>query len=299
MRKSKKSAKNIIAVTLALIVLAMTLPVSAATTNSKTTTSTNSDSSNSATSNVTQSYNSDPSVQVGMIVKLKDKDPSTVVPLDYANIKDMLGVVVPASNATIVLTPQNVKQQQVLVATGGHYYAIVSNQNGQIGVGDYITISAIAGVGMKAGETENEVLGKAAGSFAGNSNVIGTVTLKNSLGKDATVSLGRIPIDINIAHNPLYQKSADYVPSVLAKAAVAVANKPVTAARIYLCLAILFITSVVTGNMLYSGIRSGMNAIGRNPLSKKSIIKSLIETVVAGLIIFIVGVFAVYLLLKL
>jgi hypothetical protein len=51
--------------------------------------------------------------------------------------------------------------------------------------------------------------------------------------------------------------------------------------------------------MLYSGIRSGMIAVGRNPLSKKSIMRSLIETVIAGLIVFAVGIFAVYLLLKL
>jgi len=51
--------------------------------------------------------------------------------------------------------------------------------------------------------------------------------------------------------------------------------------------------------VMYSGIRSGMIAVGRNPLSKKSIIRSLIQTVIAGLIIFLAGVFAVYLLLKL
>jgi len=298
MRTSKLQIRIILATSLLLGTLLTSVPAMAASSKSSSSSSSTSGSQN-ISSGVTQSYNSDSSVQVGMIVKLKDKDPSSVVPLAYGDIKDMLGVLVPQNNATIVLSPQTVKQQQVLVATSGTYSVLVSNQDGPIKVGDYITISALDGVGMKASEAETQVLGKAAAAFSGTGNVIGTITLKTTAGHDSTVALSRIPVDLTIAHNPLFSKSADYVPSFLAKAAVAIANRPVTAARIYLSLVILFITSLVTGNMLYSGVRSGMAAIGRNPLSKKSIIKSLIETVMAGLIIFVVGVFAVYLLLKL
>jgi hypothetical protein len=248
---------------------------------------------------VTQSYNADASVETGMIVELKHNDPTTVIPLTVGDIQGMLGVVVPESNTTIVLTPSNPESQQVLVANTGHVAVLVSNQNGPIKVGDFITASAVAGVAMKADEGQDEVLGKAAGNFSGTSNVIGQVALKNTAGKVSTVSIGEIAADINISHNPLFQKTAQYVPSALAKAATAVADKPVTASKIYLCMAILIITAVVTSIMLYSGVKSGMIAVGRNPLSKKSIIKSLIQTVIAGLIIFILGILAVYLLLKL
>ena len=301
MRTPKLRLRYLAAATLMAGFLAIGPPaLAASTSNSKSTSKSSSSNTTQDISNgVTHSYNSDGTVQPGMIVKLSDKDPSMVVPLPYGNIKDMLGVVVPQGNATIVLTPQDVKQQQVLVASSGNYNVLVTNQDGPIKVGDYITISAVDGVGMKASEVETQVLGKAAGNFSGTSNVIGSLQLKNVVGHTTTVAIGRIPVDLTIAHNPLASKSADYVPAFLAKAAVAIANKPVTAARIYLSLVILFITSLVTGNMLYSGIRSGMIAIGRNPLSKKSIIKSLIQTVIAGLIVFVVGVFAVYLLLKL
>lgn len=248
---------------------------------------------------VTQSYNADSTVAIGMLVQLKNKDPSSVVPLSQSHIIDLLGVVVPSNNATIVLTPQKITQQQVLVATSGHFDVLVSNQNGPIKVGDYVTISSIDGVGMKANQIQDEVLGKAAGDFSGTTNVIGTVQLKSTLGSTTTVTIGRIPVDLSISHNPLYARAADYVPGFLSKVADTVANRPVSSARIYLSMAVLLITAMVTGNMLYSGVRSGMQAIGRNPLSKKSIIKSLLETVIAGLIIFVVGVLAVYLLLKL
>jgi hypothetical protein len=274
------------------------LPVVPAVAASKTTASTPKTSTDLSNA-VTQSYNADPSVQLGMIVKLKDKATNTVTPVSSAEIANMLGIVVPATDATIVLTPATIKAQQVLVATSGHFNILVCNQNGPIKTGDFITISAVDGIGMKADENQLEVIGKAAAGFSGTANVIGSVKLKDSAGRSNTVALGRVPIDLRITHNPLFQKSADYVPGFLAKAATAVANKPVSVARIYLGLALLFVSSIIAGEMLYSGVRSGMIAVGRNPLSKKSIIKSLIETVIAGVIVFVVGIFAVYLLLKL
>ncbi len=248
---------------------------------------------------VTRSYNSDPAVQQGMIVSLKPKDASTVVPLPSNDIRSMLGVVVPPNNATIVLAPQTAIKQQVLVATTGRYFTLVSNQNGPIKVGNYITISAISGVGMKADEKQTEVIGKAAGNFSGSADVIGSVKLNDTLGRSTNVAIGHIPVDLSISHNPLFQKNADYVPGFLSKVAAGVANKPVSAARIYISMVIIIVTVLLAGNMLYGGVRSGMQAVGRNPLSRKSIIKSLIQTVTAGLIIFVAGIFGVYLLLKL
>lgn len=284
-----------------LSIVLIAAPVSAATAQ-KTTTAKKSQSNTSVdniSDGVTTSYNAATTVEDGMLVELANKSSNTVIPLTQSADENMLGVVVPPNNATIVLTPQKVTEQQVLVATSGHYDVLVSNQNGPIDIGDYITISSLSGVGMKADTTEDEVLGKAAASFSGVDDVIGSVNIKGTGGLSSQVAIGRIPVDLSISRNPLFNRTADYVPSFLSKVATTVANKPVSSARIYLSLAILIITGIVTGNMLYSGVRSGMISIGRNPLSKKSIIKSLVETVIAGMIIFIVGVLAVYLLLKL
>lgn len=293
MLTKRKSIRILAVALLSVVFLVPTLASAATSSTAKTTKAVD------ISAGVTHSYNAETSVQVGMVVELKKSDTTTVIPLSEKNIKNMLGVVIPSSNATIVLSPENVKQQQVLVGTSGQFSVLVSNQNGRIKSGDYITISSIEGVAMRADDGQALVLGRAGGDFNGTTNVIGSVQLKDSLGKQVAVSLSRIPVEVNITHNPAFQKSIDYVPGFLAKVAITVSNKPVSAARIYLSLIILFITMVISGNMLYSGVRSGMNAVGRNPLSKKSIIKSLIQTVFAGLIIFVVGVLAVYLLLKL
>jgi hypothetical protein len=248
---------------------------------------------------VANTYNADSSVQQGMIVQLKDKAPNDVVPLTATSTGKILGIVIPNTNVAIVLSPTTITKQQVLVATTGKFSVLVSNQNGPIKVGDYLSISALAGVAMKAGIGQPQVIGKAAGNFTGTANVLGAINLKDQLGKDTKVAIGRITIDISIAHNPLDQKTVDLLPAFMVNLAQSVANKSVSVARIYVSSVILFVVTIVTAVMLYSGVRSGMIAVGRNPLSKKSIIGSLIQTVFAGLIILIVGVLAVYLILKL
>ena len=123
MYKIKQYLKRFAALSLALGLFCCTLPVSAATakTSSKSSSSSSSSSSNNLSTDVTQSYNADASVELGMVVELKPKDPTTVIPLNSSDVANLLGVVIPTANATIVLTPQTITQQQVLVATTGHY----------------------------------------------------------------------------------------------------------------------------------------------------------------------------------
>jgi hypothetical protein len=247
---------------------------------------------------VTQSYNADPSVLAGMIVELKAKDQATVIPLAGKDIRSMVGVVVPVNDAAIVLTPQSAKTQQVLVAASGRYSLLVSNQNGSIKAGDYLAVSALDGIGMKASADQVEIVGRAAAAFSGNSNVIEAVPLKNSQGRTTTVTIGHIPVDVRLAPNPQF-KNASNLPGFLTRAANSVTNKPVSPARIYLSAIVLLTTLFITGSMFYSSIRSGIVAIGRNPLAKKAIGRGLVQTITAALIIFTAGVFAVYLILNL
>ncbi len=248
---------------------------------------------------ITQSYSADPTVQVGMLVASSPKDSSTVIPLRNNQLKLFLGIVIPTGNAALVLTPEQTVHQQVLVARSGSYDLLVSDQNGAIKANDYLTISALGGIAMKAGTDQQQIIGRAAADFTGNTDVLSEAELKDKGGHTTSVHIGRMAADINISSNPLFQKSVNYVPGILAKVAVSIANKQVSVGRIYLGAAILILISVITGSMLYSGIRNGMRAIGRNPLSKKSILRGLLQTMLAALIIFGAGIFAVYLLLKL
>jgi hypothetical protein len=129
--------------------------------------------------------------------------------------------------------------------------------------------------------------------------VQGTSTLTTAGGKKTTVHLGQVSIDISIAHNPLYQPSAkNAVVDALQKFGDSVAHKPVSLTHIYISIAILLASIGVASVMLVTGVRTSLAAVGRNPLARSHIIRGLLQVIFTSLIIFLVGVFAVYLLLK-
>jgi len=290
MRQNQHRLKKVFAAGLALCLLVGAIVPAAAKAASNST---------NLSGDVTQSYNAGSGVQAGMLVELSAKKSQTVVPLSSGEIKYMLGVVVPTANAPIVLAPATPSGQQVLVATSGRYSLLVTNQNGAIKTGDYLTISSLNGVGMKADANQSEVIGRADGSFDGSSNVLGSVKLKNQSGQAITVNIASLPIDISVTANPLFVVAPAFVPGFLNKAASDVANKTVSTIRIYLAMALLAVMAFIIGSILYGSLRGGMIALGRNPLSKQAITHGLMQVLATVLIIFAVGVFAVYLLLKL
>lgn len=246
----------------------------------------------SATQAVAQGYSSDNPLQPGMIVRLDSKDSQKVVPLDLNSIDKMLGVVVSASQATVTLGSSNASNQ-VFVTNYGRHNVLVSNQNGPIKVGDYITVSNLAGVGMKADGNEGLVLGQAAGAFNGTTGVVGSSSLTSSNGQKTSVNLGTVPVDISISSNPL-AVGPKGLPTFLKKITRFATNKSVSALRVYLSMFIVLVGIILTITIIYSGVRSGIISLGRNPLAKKTISGSLVRVVLFGIIIFAISLGAAY-----
>lgn len=246
---------------------------------------------------IIQNYKADPSVVSGMIVGYKGKDRTTVVPLTNKTARDMLGVVVPIDNAPFALTAQTVGSGQVLVATSGHYQALVSTQSGNVKSGDYLTMSALPGIVMKSSAYQENIVGTAEGDFSGGQKTIQTVPIKDGNGKTINVSIGTVPVNLRLAPNPSYVRN-NSLPGVLTTAANAVANKTVSLIQIYLSIALLSLTFFVVGIIFYGAVRSSLISIGRNPLSRSSVIAGLLKVLVLGLIILGAGLVASYLVLK-
>ncbi len=245
---------------------------------------------------VTRGYSSDILLQKGMIVKLKDDDPNKVEPVKKENEEKIQGVVINPTDSAVLLSGED---QKVFVSNTGPYFVLVSTQNGPIGVGDYITVSSISGVGMKASDLDKVVIGKAVETFdqADITKVRSSAKIKDSVGNETEVKIGTVKVDISVGRNPSQRVNAS-LPVVLKQASETIAGKPVTPARVYLSFFVFLATSIIAGSMLYSAVRSTMISMGRNPLGKKAIIKSLIQVASVAVMIFIVGLFAVYLLLK-
>jgi hypothetical protein len=252
-----------------------------------------------AAQNFIQGYQTSTSLDQGIIVQLEPKNTSTVEPVTQSDDVNAFGVVVNSADASVAFSSSS-NSSQAYVASSGHYNVLVSNQNGAINAGNYITVSSLDGVGMKDNTIQPIIVGQALNSFDGTTNVVGTTNLKSASGGSQTVSLGLVEVNIDFRRNPLQQTVTGDVPAFLAKASSTVTGgRIVTAWRIYLGLAIILGVTIVSGVILYGGVKNGLIAIGRNPLSKQPIIKGLTEVVLVALIIFITGVFGVYLLLKL
>lgn len=252
---------------------------------------------------VAQGYSSASPLQMGMMVRIDPTNAIEVDPITQATANKLLGVVVAPNDVPASLS-QDSTSQQFYVATSGAYQVLVSDQNGPIRSGDYVVASSLAGVGMEQDKVQPTVIGIATTSFTGKgSGVLGTATLKKSNGKAQIVQLGYVTVTIKVANNPqLRQKTptvAAGLPSFLQKASQSIVNKPVSYTRAYISFGVLIVSAIIAGSVLYAGVRNGMVAVGRNPLAHKSIMHNLLEVIFTSLIIFVIGIFAVYLLLKL
>ena len=222
-------------------------------------------------------------------------DSNKVEPIDVSRVDSILGVVVNPNDSPITVSTSS---NHIFVSTSGRYEVLVSDQEGAISTSDYITVSALGGVGMKATPDQNYILGRAAGSFNGKSNVLSSAVLTDSKGKKLTVHISKVVVEIAVGKNPLSRVS-NGAPAVLSKAGQAIAGKTVSAIRLYLSAIIFIIGTIVAGSIMYAGVRSSISAIGRNPLSRRSIFRGMIGVSFTSVIVFLVSGFGVYLLLKL
>lgn len=233
-------------------------------------------------------FEADERLERGTIVVIDEDDNDKVVLASKERVDDLYGVVVNPTDAALTISGET---EQVFVATSGRYKVLVSTQNDSINRGDYVTISSIEGIGMKVDDVVPMILGRALESFDG-SDRVGSAQVG-----DSTVQIGRIEVDVLIGSNPLQRPTEASLPDFLRQAAEFIAREPVSAERVYAATFIFIVTIVVAGSLMYSGVRNSIISIGRNPLSKKSIAKGMLQVIFFGLIVVVLGLFAVYLML--
>ncbi|MEX2006865.1 MAG: hypothetical protein WD877_01715 [Candidatus Saccharimonadales bacterium] len=230
-----------------------------------------------------QGYQGRGDLQTGMIAAVTTNDATTVEAAPASNPSRVHGVVVEAERSSAYISGQD---RQVLVATGGTYPILVSDEKGTIKAGDYITISSIDGVGANAGRLAVSVVGRALQDFDGRQDV---------LTRSDNWNIGRVNADISIAKNPASQSN---VPSVLADISQQIAGKNISPLRVYAAALIFFVAVLSALSLLWVGVRNAMIAIGRNPLSRTSIYRGLGQVIAASGLVFVLGILGVYLVLK-
>lgn len=232
-----------------------------------------------------QGYAADRVFDYGTIVKLEGDSTNRVTIATQADMQNMFGVTVDPAALPVVLK-NDALENETFVAVSGTYNVLVSTQGGPISAGDQLTVSSINGVAMKAGTEESTVLGRAGRGFDDESTAIGKKTLADPESQTTkTVSIGSVPVTIEIQRNPNEISTKANVPEFLERVGQAVAEKEVSPIRMYLSLAITAISLLAAIVVLYAGVRNGVISIGRNPMSKKSIFRALMETILTSVLI--------------
>lgn len=224
------------------------------------------------TASISQSYTASSNIAYGSLVSLDPAKKGFVVPANIGNGGKLLGVAVPADGSLLEINPG----RGVQVITSGVATTLVSNINGTINIGDAIAVSPFNGVGMKA-DSGSDVIGLAREAFDGKGSTAKQQDAKDKSGKTTRVTVGLISITVSIGAAP---SSSYQDANPLQRLGSSLAGHPVSTVRAVISLFIALVALIALITLIYSSIYGSIVSIGRNPLSKRAVFRSL-RTVVA------------------
>lgn len=237
-----------------------------------------------------RAYKSTQSLANGAMVSLDTATAGNVVATTPDNASKLVGVVIPDNSATIQF---NIPDAGIQVAESGEALVLVSDLNGVIKAGDHITVSAVEGVGMKA--TESSIaIGIAQADFSLDGAV--TKSIADKSGKAHEIHISQVKVILGVGQFSLVRKDS-FIPSQVQILADTINGGPTAAWRVLSGSAIILVTLIVIGVIVYASIRSSLISIGRNPLSSPAIFRSLFQTVVMTVGLLFIALLGVYLVL--
>lgn len=238
-----------------------------------------------SSANISHSYYSENNIQNGSLVSLNSLHSNYVEPSNSSNGEQLLGVAVASNDSLLAVDPT---QGEVQVATSGTANTLVSNINGSITVGDQISVSPLDGLGMKASPGEY-VIGLAQTQF--NASTPGAVTesIQDKAGKSTQIQVGYVRLGIAIGADAT--SGSENKLSGLQAITENLTGHVVSTARIVVSLIIAIVSFVALVTLIYASIYGGILSIGRNPLAKSAVFRSMGS--VFGMVILIAAVASV------
>lgn len=238
-----------------------------------------------------QGYHSADALTAGAVVSLTQSGSNEVHTTDSSNENLILGIAVESKNAIVDLQPSG---SDVRVAISGEVPVLVTDLNGDIKSGDSLIISNIAGVAMKDSDDSEaqKFIGIASQDFSKSSASAKQVTIKSN-DQDKSVAVGLINVKILLSN----RQNSTPRPNPFIALVEKLIGRPVGTAQLIGAVAVFITTFVFTGFLLNGAIRGAFVSIGRNPLSKPSIVSNMIRVVVIGLVILIAGIAMAYVIL--
>lgn len=217
----------------------------------------------------------DKDVKDGMIVSFSDKGYSiTKTPYDSA----MYGIV--ATKAAITINLETGAKIYPIVYSG-NAVVLVSGESGSIKKGDLVTSSGKPGIGMKATRS-GYVLGSALEDY-----------------KAAKADqIGKINVTLNV-HYFYSKEGRGGLAEILRFSSIATYETPLQALR-YLLAALILLIAFILGFFSFARTAAkGVEALGRNPLAKRSIQLGILFNVLITLAIIFSGLIIAFFVIRL
>lgn len=218
-----------------------------------------------SSANISKSYKASETISDGSIVSLDVGRTDYVAPANTDNAARLLGVVLDSDESLLAVNPSQAGEVQV--ATSGSVNAFVSTLNGDIQVGDAVSVSPFNGVGMKAAPGQR-VIGLAQTDFNGDSSSAARQQVRNEEGESTSVAVGYVKLNIAIGtNNPSESEGA------LQRIARNLTGRTIPTVRLLMSAFIALIALIAIITLTYSSIHGSIVSVGRNPLARYAIFR--------------------------
>ena len=247
-----------------------------------------------SSANISHSYGSKDSITNGSLVSLDPLHPNYVVLANSSNSQQLLGVAV-ATNDSLLAVSISTESGMVQVATSGTASTLVSSVNGPIKVGDMVSVSPFNGVGMKA-SSGTQIIGLAQTSFS--DSTVGSVSeqVTDKKGSISQIRVGYIKLGIAIGSSSTSGDSTQL--NVLQRLVKSSTGHTVSIMRAIIGFIVAIVSSLAIVVLIYASIYGSIISVGRNPLAKYAVFRSLATVFGMAALIAVVASVTVFLLLR-
>lgn len=245
-----------------------------------------------SSANISHSYQATTSIPNGSIVSLAPQHSNYVEPANSDNGSRLLGVAVDGNDSLIAV---DASPGSVQVATSGNATTLASTLNGDINVGDQVAVSPFNGIGMKS-LAGSRIIGLAQTALGSGSPGVSTEQVTDKNGKTSSVQVGYIRISIAIGTNATVLGDASL--NSLQKVVKNITGRTVSTLRIMTSLAVALVALTALITLLYASIYGSIISIGRNPLAKYAVFRTLGSVLGLALVTAVISGFTIFLLLR-
>ena len=242
---------------------------------------------------VSQGYStSDEGLIVGMAATLSqdiESDERIIERSNRSNIDNFVGIVTTLDRSLVTLSGED---DNVLVVNYGEVQAYISDINGEVSVGDRLTVSPIAGLLMKASSGEQFIAGTVSDDVVINEF---TEQVLDNNQQERSTTITKQVVNLNPTHH--YLETDDEDQPFLELLGESITGQPVNQLQVIAALTVLILVLVIEGSIIYGAIHGSISSIGRNPLAKKAIYKQLLQVLWLTLLVLVFGLGTIYIIL--